>query len=121
MSDQPSQPTPHRGILPGMAAIALFLLFTAMFTGFQVMRSGNAAAARYSILAICTLVVVGVFGFIKLRRWGWSLVSAGCLLGATANFFAFHRTHVGGYVIQGLFLMMFFLYLSRPEVRERVR
>jgi hypothetical protein len=117
MSDQPQT---HRGILPGMAAIALFLLFTSMFTGFQIMRSGAAAGARYSILLVCTLVLIGVFGFLKLRRWGWSLVTAGCLLGAAANFYAFHRTHMGPYVIQGLFLLLFFLYLSRPEVRERV-
>jgi len=119
----PKKPSPPpTGMLPGMAAICMFLLLISMMTGFQVMRlSGLTNTTRYSTLAICTLVVVGVFGLLRLRRWGWSLVSAGCVLGAGANFYAFHHTHMGPYLLQGAFLLVFFLYLSRVEVRDRLR
>jgi hypothetical protein len=100
----------------------MFLLFVSMFTAFHMLRAGQApAAARYSVLAVCTLMVVGVFGLLRLKRWGWALVSGGCVLGAAANFWTFHVTRMGPYLVQGLFLMLFFLYMSRPEVRERLR
>jgi 4-hydroxybenzoate polyprenyltransferase len=78
-------------------------------------------AAKYSILGVCTLLVIGVFGMLRLRRWGWSLVTAGCLLMAAGYFYGFHRTHIPPYILNGLFALVFFLYLSRPEVRERLR
>jgi hypothetical protein len=110
-----------KGMLPGMAAIGMYVLFTSMYTAFKMTHAVTMpASSRYSILAISTLVIVGVFGLLRLRRWGWSLVLGGCLMGAIANFRAFHETHVGGYLIEGLFAMLFFLYLSRTEVRERL-
>jgi hypothetical protein len=109
-------------MLPGMAAISMFLLFVSMFTAFHMLRAGQTPpAARYSVLAVCTLIVVGVFGLLRLQRWGWALVCGGCVLGAGANFWTFHMTRMGPYLVQGLFLMLFFLYMSRPEVRERLR
>lgn len=108
-------------MLPGMAAIALFLLVVSLIGGLHMLRpTGMPSIERYSILGVCTLVVIGVFGLLRLRRWGWALVSGGCLFGTIANFIAFHRTHIPPYLIQGLFLLVFFLYLARPEVRSRV-
>ena len=111
-----------KGMLPGMAVIGMYLLLMGMMNAFAAIQNkfGN-GGAKYSILGICTLLVIGVFGMLRLRRWGWALVTAGCLLLAGGYFYGFHRTHIAPYVIQGLFAMLFFLYLSRPEVRERVR
>jgi hypothetical protein len=109
------------GMLPGMAAIEIYVLFVSMFTAFKMIGLKTMpAGVRFSILSICTLVVIGAFGMLRLRRWGWALVTGGCLFGAVANFFAFHTTHIGAYLIQGLFALVFFLYLSRTEVRDRV-
>ena len=111
-----------RGMLPGMALIGMYLLVLAMLNAFAAARgSFGAGGAKYSILAICTLLVVGVFGLLRLLRWGWAIVSAGCVLMAAGYFYGFHRTHVAPYIIQGLFALVFFLYLSRTEVRERLR
>ena len=111
-----------KGMLPGMAVIGMYLLLMGMMNAFAAMRGAfGLGAAKYSILSVCTLLVIGVFGMLRLRRWGWALVTAGCLLLAGGYFYGFHRTHIAPYVIQGLFAMVFFLYLSRPEVRERVR
>jgi len=111
-----------RGMLPGMAAIGIYMLFISMYTAFKMIHAtAIPSATRYSILGISTLVVIGVFGLLQLRRWGWALVSAGCLLMAAGCFYVFHRTHVAPYLIQGLFALLFFLYLGRTEVRERLR
>lgn len=111
-----------KGMLPGMALIGLYLLVLAMLNAFAAARGsfGN-GGAKYSILAVCTLLVVGVFGLLRLLRWGWAIVSAGCVLMAAGYFYGFHRTHIAPYIIQGLFVLVFFLYLSRTEVRERLR
>ena len=111
-----------RGMLPGMALIGLYLLVLAMINAFAAAAGKyGLGGAKYAVLAICTLLVVGVFGMLRLRRWGWAVVTAGCLLMAAGYFYGFHRTHIAPYIIQGLFALVFFLYLSRTEVRERLR
>jgi hypothetical protein len=109
-------------MLPGMALIGMYLLVLAMLNAFAAARgSFGTGGAKYSILAICTLLAVGVFGLLRLLRWGWAIVCAGCVLMAAGYFYGFHRTHIAPYIIQGLFALVFFLYLSRTEVRERLR
>lgn len=111
-----------KGMLPGMALIGMYLLVLAMLNAFAAARgSFGTGGAKYSILAICTLLAVGVFGMLRLLRWGWAIVSAGCVLIAAGYFYGFHRTHIAPYIVQGLFALVFFLYLSRTEVRERLR
>jgi hypothetical protein len=111
-----------RGMLPGMALISMYLLVLAMLNAFAALRGAfGAGAAKYSVFGICTLLVVGVFGLLKLKRWGWSIVAAGCLLMAAGYFYGFHQTHIAPYIVQGAFALVFFLYLSRTEVRERLR
>lgn len=111
-----------QGMLPGMAMIGVYLLLFAMLNVFAAARNtfGN-GAPKYSILGVCTLMVVGVFGLLRLRRWGWAVVNAGCILMAAGYFYGFHRAHRAPYIVQGLFALLFFFYLSRPEVRERLR
>jgi hypothetical protein len=111
-----------KGMLPGMAGIGLYLLLLSLFNAFAAMNGKyGVGAAKYSVLGVCTLLVLGVFGLLRLRRWGWAIVDAGCLLLAAGYFYGFHRTHIAPYVIQGLFAMVFFFYLSRPETRARLR
>jgi len=110
-----------KGMLPGMAVIGMFLLLIAMINAFAALRGAfGLGAARYSILAVCTLLVVGVFGMLRLQRWGWALTTAGCLIMAIGYFYGFHRTHIAPYIVFGLFDLVFFLYLSRTEVRDRL-
>lgn len=111
-----------KGMLPGMALISMYLLVLAMLNAFAAINGTfGRSAAKYSILGVCTLLVIGIFGMLRLRRWGWSLVTAGCLLMAAGYFYGFHRVHAAPYIINGLFDLVFFLYLSRTEVRERLR
>lgn len=110
-----------KGMLPGMALIGIYLLVLGMLNAFAAMRGTfGQGAAKYSILGVCTLLVIGIFGMLRLRRWGWALVSAGCVMMAAGYFYGFHRMHAPPYIINGLFDLVFFLYLSRTEVRERL-
>lgn len=111
-----------RGMLPGMAMIGMYLLLLCMLNVFAAARGVyGAGSPRVSIMAVCVLMAVGVFGMLRLRRWGWAITSAGCVLMAAGYFYGFHMAHRPPYIIQGLFALVFFLYLSRPEVRERLR
>lgn len=108
-------------LLPGVAGIALFLLVLALLNTFAAMKGvyGN-GGGRYGVLAVCTLLAAGIFGLLRMRRWGWAIAAAGSLLLAAGYLFLFVRTHVGAAAVQSLFGMVFFLYLVRTEVRDRL-
>ena len=63
----------------------------------------------------------GIFGLLRLRKWGWALVTAGCLLFAAGDFYYFSKIHQAFLLVRGLFVLAFFLYLVRQETRERLR
>ena len=111
-----------KGMLPGMAFIGMYMLLLAMLNAFAALHGiyGN-GLPRYGLFGICTLMVIGVFGFLRLRRWGWAIVAAGFLLLAAGDFYLYAHQHVGFLLIRALFSIVFFLYLSRTEVRERLR
>ena len=109
-------------LLPGIAGIAMFLLVLAFLNTFAALRGVyGARGGRYGVLGVCTLLAVGVFGLLRMRRWGWAIATAGALLLAVGYLFLFTRTHAGPFAVQSLFGMVFFLYLVRPEVRDRLR
>ncbi len=111
-----------QGMLPGMAVIGMYLLVFSMLNAFAAMKNVfGMGPVKYSIFAVCSLMVFGIFGMLRLRRWGWAIVSAGCVLMAAGYFYGFHTSRHLPYIIQGLFALVFFLYLSRLEVRERLR
>jgi hypothetical protein len=109
-------------MLPGIAGISALMLLVTMLNAFGAMRGAfGDGPAKYAVLALCTLLLVGLFGLLRLRRWGWALVLAGCLLMSLGDLYFFIHAHIGFFLIRGLLEMVFFLYLSRTEVRERLR
>lgn len=114
--------TRAKGMLPGVAGISLFLLVVVMVNAFAALRGAfGTGSSKYGVLVICTLLAAGIFGLLRLRRWGWALVLGGCLTLSLGNFFVFTRLHALPFLVQALFALLFFLYLVRPEVRERLR
>ncbi len=108
-------------MLPGIAGICMFLIFMTMINVYAGLKGAyGGGVAKYGILALCTLVAAGIFGLLRLRKWGWSLVIAGCLLLAAGDFFFYTKAHVPFFLVRGLFALIFFLYLARQEVRERL-
>jgi hypothetical protein len=118
----PDQPQNAKGqMLPGIAAICLFMIFMTMINVYAALHGAyGGGVARYGVLALCTLLAAGIFGLLRLQKWGWALVAAGCLLFAAGDFYYFSRTHVAFFLVRGLFVLLFFLYLARQETRERL-
>jgi hypothetical protein len=121
--DETTQPPPNpRGqMLPGIAAIALFMMFMTLVNVYAALKGAyGQGLPKYGILALCTLLAVGVLGLLRLRKWGWALVSAAALLFGSGYLYYFSKTHIGFFLIQGLFALIFFFYLVRQETRERL-
>jgi hypothetical protein len=111
-----------KGMLPGVAAICMFLLFLTMVNVYGALIGGFGTGwGKYGVLTLCTMLTVGIFGLLRMQRWGYSLVMAGCVLLAVGDFYYFTRSHVAFFLLRGLFEMVFFLYLVRTEVRDRLR
>ena len=108
-------------MLPGIAGICLFLIFMTMINVYAGVKGAYGAGfGKYGILAVCTLLAAGIFGLLRLRKWGWALVTAGCVLFAAGDFYYFTKVHSGFFLVRGMFVLVFFLYLVRQEVRERL-
>ncbi|MEI9981516.1 MAG: hypothetical protein WDN23_21505 [Edaphobacter sp.] len=110
------------GMLPGVAGICMFMLVLTLINAFAALQGKfGDGRGKYGVLALCTLLAAGVFGLLRLRRWGWALVLAGCLTLSLGNLVVFQKTHAAPFLVQGLFALVFFLYLVRTEVRDRLR
>lgn len=104
--------------LPGLAAIALYLLVLA-----GVIILGVVSGRHYPtvFLVFSALFMASSAGLLMLFRWAWSLALAAVLLLAGYNLWIFATEHQPAGLVQGLLNMVFFLYLIRGEVRERLR
>ena len=109
-------------MLPGVAGICLFMIFMTMVNVYAALHgSYGAGGGKYAVLAICSLMAAGLFGLLRLAKWGWALVTAGCLMLSLGDFYFFEKSHVGFFLVRAVFSLLFFLYLVRTEVRERLR
>jgi len=108
-------------MLPGIAGICMFMIFMTMLNAYAGLHGsfGN-GKAKYGVLSLCTLLAVGIFGLLRLKKWGWALVTAGCLLLSVGDLFYFEKTHATFFLVRGMFDLVFFLYLVRSEVRARL-
>ena len=122
-TSSPQKPVhPDRGrMLPGVAGIAMFLLLLTLLNVFGAIRNQfGSSTVKYGVLTLCTMLVAGIFGLLKMRAWGHAIVLAGCLLLSSSYFYLFSRVHGPFLLVQGSFMLVFFLYLVRPEVRNRM-
>lgn len=102
--------------------ICLFLILLTSLNVYAALTGVyGAGRARYGILVVCTLLTVGILGLLRMTKWGWALIAAGCLAMGTGYLYYFSKVHQGALLVQGLLSLVFFLYLVRPEVRERLR
>lgn len=121
MSDSEPRQSKAGQMLPGVAGICLFMIFMTMVNVYAGLRGAyGGGMTKYGVLTLCTLLAVGIFGLLRLRKWGWALVTAGALLLSGGDFYFYSKTHVPFFIIRGLFVLVFFLYLSRQEVRDRL-
>jgi hypothetical protein len=99
----------------------MFLMFMTMLNVYAGLRGAfGGGVTRYGVLALCTLLALGIFGLLRLRKWGWALVTAGCLLLSAGDFYLFSKLRAVFFLVRGIFALLFFLYLVRQETRERL-
>ncbi len=117
----PTRAVKRGQMLPGLAFICMFLIFLTMVNVYADLSGAfGTGVTKYGILSLCTLLAAGIFGLLRLKKWGWALVTAGCLLLSTGDFFFFTKFHQTFFLVRGIFVLVFFLYLVRTEVRERL-
>ena len=77
-------------------------------------------ADRIAILILCTFFAIAGLGLMRRRRWGWALTLGAVFLSAGFSFYSYYHSHQGQWIFMGIVNVVFFLYLVRPEVLERV-
>jgi hypothetical protein len=104
--------------LPGLAAISLYLLVLA-----GVIILGVVGGQHYPplFLFFAAGFITASGGLLMLFRWAWALALAAVFLLVVYNLWIFSSLHQGAAVVQGLLNLVFFLYLIRTEVREKLR
>jgi len=103
---------------PGLALICLYLLVLAAVIILGVVV-GNHYPPLFLIFSACFISASA--GLLMMFRWAWALALAAVLLLVVYNLWIFWSLHQGPALVQGLFNLVFFLYLVRPEIRERLR
>jgi hypothetical protein len=104
--------------LPGLAAIAFYMFLLAGVIIFGVV-SGRHYPPVFLIFAALFFTASG--GLLMLFRWAWAMTLAAVLLLVGYNMWIAVSFHQAPSVVQSLLNLVFFLYLIRPEVREKLR
>ncbi|HWG18964.1 MAG TPA: hypothetical protein VG225_00455 [Terracidiphilus sp.] len=103
--------------LPGVAAIAFYLLLVAGTIVLGVVGGHYPAF----LLLFSVLFIAASGGMIASFRWAWALGLAAVFSLTCYNAWIFSHERTAPTAIQGLLNLLFFLYLIRPEVRDRLR
>lgn len=113
----PPAPTRRPLPLPGVAAISLYLLLLA---GVIIL---GAVGGHYPklFLLLAAAFLTSSAGLLLLLRWAWAAALAAVFLLACYNLWLFGEQHSAPGLVQGLLNLFFFLYLIRPEVREKLK
>ncbi len=111
-------PQRERMPLPGMAAIGLYLLLLA-----GVIILGVVGGHHYPplFLVLAAAFITTSAGLVMRFRWAWASALAAVLLLACYYIWIFSTQHMAPALVQGLLNLVFFLYLIRTDVRERLR
>jgi hypothetical protein len=114
----PAQPKmPELLPLPGLAAIALYMLLLA---GVSILGVVN-GAFRPGYLLFSAFFITAALGMLRLLRWAWAMALAAVVLLVAMFTWRFTTGHQFPYLVQGLLNLVFFLYLIRPEVRSKLK
>ena len=112
-------PSPKRELfpLPGLVAISFYLLLLAVVIVIGVV--GGHYPAVFLLLPVFLFAACG--GLLMLFRWAWAMALAAVLMLGGYNVRIFAHLHMLPALIQGLLNLLFFFYLVRTEVREKLR
>jgi hypothetical protein len=103
--------------LPGLVAISFYLLLLAVVIIIGVV--GGHYPVVFVLLPVFLFAACG--GLLMLFRWAWAMALAAVLMLGGYNVWIFAHLHMLPALVQGLLNMVFFFYLVRTEVREKLR
>ncbi len=112
-------PAAPKGLMqvPALLAIGLYL---ALLAGVLIL---GVAEGHYPLLflLLAAAFLTASGGLVMLFRWAWAGALAAVFLLACYNGWIFSALRAPGALVQGLLNLVFFLYLMRAEVREKLR
>lgn len=103
--------------LPGLVAVSFYLLLLAVVIIIGVV--GGHYPRLFLLLPVLLFSASG--GLLMLFRWAWAMALAAVLMLGGYNVWIFSHLHLPPALVQGLLNMIFFFYLVRTEVREKLR
>jgi uncharacterized membrane protein (DUF2068 family) len=113
----PNSSSERPKLLPGMAVIALWMLLLSVL--------GLVGVATHSLPRMALLMCVGFgaagAGLMRLQRWGWALALAAAFLSVCYGVYVLLRFHQGPMIGMIVVNLIFFLYLVRSQVIDRLR
>ena len=105
------------GPLPGMAAIALWMILLTGIGLYGVITHRLPMA----VILLCAFLAAASSGLLRQRRWGWALSLAAAFLSMCYGVYMLVRFHQAQLIVMIAVNLVFFLYLVRPQVIERLR
>jgi hypothetical protein len=115
----PAQPPLRNRLpLPSLVAISLYLLLISGGIIFGVVVT-HANSPLFLLLAAAFIAAAA--GLLMLFRWAWAMTLAAVFLIVVYNLWSFAALREPSFLIQGLLNLVFFLYLVRAEVRNKLR
>jgi hypothetical protein len=107
---------------PGAIAIACLLLLESGATAFSLLamaQQHNGMAVPTAIAAM--LLFLGGAGLLRQKRWGWALAMAAAMLTVCYALYLALALRTLALLFPAALHTVFFMYLLRPTVRERMR
>ena len=105
------------GLLPGMAVISLWMLAQCGLGLIGVITR----KLPWPAAIVCAMFALAANGLLKLKRWGWALTLGAAFLSMCYAAFVLFRFRQLPMIVMLTVNLVFFLYLIRPEVIERVK
>ena len=103
--------------LPGLVAISLYMLLLSAIAVLYVVN--HRIGVVYLVFSV--LFIAGALGLLLLLRWAWALTLAAVALLSAMFLFQYFAQHEISSLLQGLLNLVFFLYLVRTDVREKLK
>lgn len=112
-----TSPKQIKGPLPGMAAVSLWMIMLCGIGLFGVITHHLPAI----VTVLCAFFAAAASGLIQQRRWGWALSLAAAFLSMCYGVYMLVHFRQAPLIVMIVVNLVFFLYLVRPEVIERLR
>jgi uncharacterized membrane protein len=100
-----------------MAIISLWMLVQSAIGAFGVLTHHFPAF----VMLLSVAFAAASIGLLRQRRWGWALTLAATFLSMCYGFYTLFRLHQEQATVMAVVNLVFFLYLSWPEVRLRLK